>query len=715
MAVIAAALIFGVVLVVTLLMAIRLTVERANLPAACRSSELEVSVAGKEAELAQLESKVNEREIALSQRDQAEAEAEYWRSLIESLKAEHAGLEDLRREIEATREDYRRAAEELALKETERRDLRAEVDRATSELETVAARREEAERRIAELEARETEIASGFEGRQREIEALEGRLTELRQEKSDLAAEAERLRERVGGLRSEQEELERESRRLAEGRDALNRETADARARIAAMDQDRAAAEALRAEIAALSQDRDSLRQEIIDIQDEARRLEAKISQKEDRLETLEQEVGQYRTAGSDAGREPDEEAVLEDLRKVPGCFAKQAEQGIEPIWPAAQAGELESEALDRVGRLLRDCGLRFSRRTIYAFHTSLKTAVISPLTVLAGISGTGKSQLPRRYADAMGIHFLKIPVQPRWDSPQDLFGFYNYIETRYKATELARSLVHLDRYNWPEESASYADRMLLVLLDEMNLARVEYYFSEFLSRLEGRPNDAKADSVDERRPAEIDIDVSRKGRHHRVYAGQNVLFVGTMNEDESTLTLSDKVLDRANVLRFPRPPELSERLTNPEDMSRAAGYLPKKRWTESWMSEADKLGDSPKRDAKRHIDAINGILDDLGRPFGHRMSQAMLHYIANYPELPQGWPWGGRIETGLADQVELRIMPKLRGLDVADSGAQLRKLADLVVRELRDEELGAEIQATLDRANTTGIFNWRGCTRTKP
>src|SRR3546814_6253098 len=91
---------------------------------------------------------------------------------------------------------------------------------------------------------------------------------------------------------------------------------------------------------------------------------------------------------------------------------------------------------------------------------------------------------------------------------------------------------------------------MLMVLLDEMNLARVEYYFSEFLSRLEGRPLDDGAASDADRRASEIDIDVSRKGQTKRVLAGQNVLFVGTMNEDESTLALSDKVLDRANVLR---------------------------------------------------------------------------------------------------------------------------------------------------------------------
>ena len=129
------------------------------------------------------------------------------------------------------------------------------------------------------------------------------------------------------------------------------------------------------------------------------------------------------------------------------------------------------------------------------AFHTALKINDTSQLTVLAGVSGTGKSLLPRRYAEAMGMHFLPIAVEPRWDSPQDLLGFYNYIEKRYRATDLARSLVHMDPYNTSTlAEGAFRDQMMLVLLDEMNLARVEYYFSEFLSRLETRPPHAASD-----------------------------------------------------------------------------------------------------------------------------------------------------------------------------------------------------------------------------
>ena len=152
-----------------------------------------------------------------------------------------------------------------------------------------------------------------------------------------------------------------------------------------------------------------------------------------------------------------------------------------------------EKQLLKKTADYIRGQKLYFPERVLYAFHTALKISDISPLVVLAGISGTGKSELPRRYAEGMGLHFVILPVQPRWDSPQDLFGFYNYLEGRYKATELARAMVQFELYNrdsWPlpeDWNHDRSDRMLLVLLDEMNLARVEYYFSEFLSRLETR------------------------------------------------------------------------------------------------------------------------------------------------------------------------------------------------------------------------------------
>ncbi len=88
-----------------------------------------------------------------------------------------------------------------------------------------------------------------------------------------------------------------------------------------------------------------------------------------------------------------------------------------------------------------RSKGLAFPQRVIHAFHTSLKVQDISALVILAGISGTGKSELPQRYADYIGAQLLTLAVQPRWDSPQDLQGFYNYVEKKFKPTDLMRGL----------------------------------------------------------------------------------------------------------------------------------------------------------------------------------------------------------------------------------------------------------------------------------
>ena len=163
---------------------------------------------------------------------------------------------------------------------------------------------------------------------------------------------------------------------------------------------------------------------------------------------------------------------------------------------PNSEAFSSEGEELNKFTRYLEEQGIIFSSRVINAFHTALKIQDFNPLTVLAGISGTGKTLLPTKYAEYFGIYSLVIPVEPRWDSPQDLLGFYNYLEKKYQATELARTLVafdHLNKYDEGERKrnnndnefvASLKDRMLIVLLDEMNLARTEYYFANFLSRL---------------------------------------------------------------------------------------------------------------------------------------------------------------------------------------------------------------------------------------
>ena len=418
---------------------------------------------------------------------------------------------------------------------------------------------------------------------------------------------------------------------------------------------------------------------------------EQKAAKLEARLANLENEIERHK------GTSTKDEDVYGHLYELPDIFTK---AGLN-----SPHGEeyTEEEALRGLKSYLDKCKLLFPTRALNAFHTSLKIADISTLAVMAGISGTGKSELPRRYAEALGMHFLLMAVQPRWDSPQDMFGFYNYIEQRYKATELAQSLVRMDKWNHPDK-AEYADRMLLVLLDEMNLARVEYYFSEFLSKLEIRKS-INPNNLGDRRKAEISLDVGSRIKGQdvpRLYVHENVLFVGTMNEDESTQTLSDKVIDRANVLRFGRPEKMISDL--PVAMQRSEEFLPLSVW-KSWKKNHDFLEPRARGEIEGWIEELNNGLDDIGRPFGYRINQAIFSYVANYPAVNAQ----NNHRLAFADQMEQRILPKMRGLDIEQNRSCFETIR-AVMEKLDDKELDDAFDKAMRKDDI--LFSWYGVTR---
>jgi hypothetical protein len=367
-----------------------------------------------------------------------------------------------------------------------------------------------------------------------------------------------------------------------------------------------------------------------------------------------------------------------------------------------------EKAALENVQLQFRSEGLVYDERVLNAFHTTMKTNETTQMAVLAGISGTGKSQLPRQYATGMGIGFLQIPVQPRWDSPQDLMGFYNYIESEFKPTDMARALYAMDIHNNPD--AALDDRMMMILLDEMNLARVEYYFSDFLSRLESRPRRDLVADANQRKDAEIELEIPDANEETvRLFPGFNLLFAGTMNEDESTQSLSDKVVDRANVLKFGAPKNFANsRLEGDAPEPQA---LSKTQW-DKWVRKPEILG-SDEQFVNTKIDEMAVIMKSFGRPFGHRLRLAMKSYVANYPESDR---YNGRkkIETALADQIELRLLPKLRGLDPEESAISqaFGDLSNMIKQDLGDKELADAVQTSIDNAGQNSQFNWSGVTR---
>ena len=334
--------------------------------------------------------------------------------------------------------------------------------------------------------------------------------------------------------------------------------------------------------------------------------------------------------------------------------------------------------------------GFYFPERLVRAFHTSLKVQGISALVVLSGISGTGKSELPQLYAKYIGAQFLLLAVQPRWDSPQDLLGFYNYMENKFKPTPLIQGIYQYNR------SPELQDKIVLVLLDEMNLARVEYYFSEFLSKLETRRH----------HPAELEIDLgncSGKLRSGDLQIPQQFLFVGTMNEDETTQSLSDKVLDRANVITFGHPPKLA--LINPQKNmhdSRLSGYLTYEQFTR-WLQKPEENSPLVKQ-LEIWLNKTNHIMAEMGHPFAHRVYQSIIYYVVNYPGVTD--VKSDAFKWALADQFGQKILPKLRGLVIEDESVQenLDRLGG-IISAIGDPNLETAFQ----RARQGYQFQWKG------
>ena len=162
----------------------------------------------------------------------------------------------------------------------------------------------------------------------------------------------------------------------------------------------------------------------------------------------------------------------------------------------------------------------------------------VTKLIILQGMSGTGKTSLAYAFGEFLDNKTVVVPIQPMWKERTDLVGYYNEFTRRFNETTL---LYKMYEANWNEE-------VYITVLDEMNIARVEYYFAEFLSLLElpnpdGRNLDVVADRWED--------DPKLLQRNGKLRLPTNMWFVGTANNDDSTFSISDKVYDRAMVLNL--------------------------------------------------------------------------------------------------------------------------------------------------------------------
>lgn len=323
-----------------------------------------------------------------------------------------------------------------------------------------------------------------------------------------------------------------------------------------------------------------------------------------------------------------------------------------------AESNINEVEWLKNIKKGIKDYNIQFADRLLLSFHTALKTAEMSPLTVLAGVSGTGKSLLPRLYSHFGGINFISVPVAPNWDCQEAMLGYYNSIDNCFDAQPVLRFLAQTQRERNNQNGLN--DVMNLILLDEMNLANVELYFSEFLSKLETRRDYEDGDN----NIPKLLVKIGSKMDDEPLELGRNVLWTGTMNQDETTKTLSDKVLDRGIILNFPTPLSLESRPGN-SYLGPAASLIKRDNW-KTWQNMDDGIVEEDLKPYKTKIEEINKQLNTTGRALGHRVWQSIESYIRLHPEViySDSDAKKNAIKRAFEDQLVQKVMPKLRGLE---------------------------------------------------
>lgn len=646
-----------------------------------------------------------------------------------------ARIQQMMTDLERCKSELAAVQQKLAQDEQRLNEVTQETNRLNLEKTQLTQETVKIRDALAGLHKAKTEVERALRALEDEQHQLEQSLTDLKRHVDASKAELEKFRNQLDQVAREKREAIAECDRVCATRDAAKADLAVTSKCIETTRQElkqlRDSTESLtkekrrlEEEAATLSRRRDTLANDCLKAEEEIRKLISQLDQlsKERRAAITERDQA---FADRDSAR-----AQLEGLKKSIETYKalvdnlntqlKQAAVGPTDLTKALEdlaqptlkfefrrgANLDESAALRRLADHLKAKGLHYPERVQLAFHTSLKAAHINPLVVLAGVSGTGKSALPMAYAEALGINFISLAVQPGWSGPQDLLGFYNYLERKYKATELARALAQMSRFSAEDLPGltiqTRKDQMLLLLLDEMNLARIEYYFSDFLSRLEQRGG-RRIEEAQRRREVSLLVDAGSlpAGEQPRsIFPDYNVLFVGTMNEDESTQSLSDKVIDRANVLRFGAPREL--KAGKAPTVPPASEFLPRGNW-EQWVKPFDGNGFD---DEKKLLGELNQTLEIANRPFGHRVYRAILDYLANYPGAGQD---ESRRRNALADQLEQKIIPKLRGLDTQDDSVG-RCLDDVarIIRDLKDTELGD----AFDRGRQQHLFEWFGVKR---
>ena len=269
-------------------------------------------------------------------------------------------------------------------------------------------------------------------------------------------------------------------------------------------------------------------------------------------------------------------------------------------------------------------------------------------IVILEGISGTGKTSMPYALGKFLKNDANICSVQPNWKDRSELLGYYNEFTKKFNESEFLRALY----------TSIYRKDTNIIVLDEMNLARVEYYFAEFLSILEmPNPNEWNIELIGSRDPHDPKL-----FKNGKIKVPQNVFFFGTANNDDSTFTISDKVYDRAICLFFdnkgiPFDAEYTEQLHVPFEQ------------IESLFNEAQVQYPVSEKTLDKFEKLDDFVIKKFKIAFGNRILKQLKIFIPTYVAC------GGTELDGLDFIFTNKILKKFEALNIAFLREELKQL----------------------------------------
>ena len=364
---------------------------------------------------------------------------------------------------------------------------------------------------------------------------------------------------------------------------------------------------------------------------------------------------------------------VSKDIQRASEGDPTQANKNIERFAELLildeNAEKIKNVTFDQVTSLSKFCDdfrnycaynkkLYYTIDDIRSFVANLAT---SKIMILQGMSGTGKTSIALAFEDFIGNQTTVIAVQPMWKERSDMVGYFNEFTKKFNETPLLKELYR----------ANFTDQIFIIVLDEVNIARIEYYFAEFLSLLE-YPN------IDQR-TLEITNDSWPKDpkllKEGRLQIKPNVYFLGTANNDESTFSISDKVYDRAMIINLDKKAEIFVGV--PTNRCRISNQ------------NFESLAKSAQSSYKNHdylnkqIDKINELLIEFFEiNFGNRMVNQLKAYVPVYMAC------GGEEDKAFDDFVAKKILRKLEGKDALKVSNAVQPFLDKLNAEFGKDKM---------------------------